>query len=322
MGFDRRGWMSRAATVALFLCLGLPQGCRCGDSGGGIVATVDGYPISFQEFWEEFKNRYDDVADPSTLPSDVLLQMKVEVLSDVVRRRILLQEAHRRQIHVPEELLTARLAQLRDGYSGLAFEKILLKHRQDPELFERAVTEQLMMEALYREVTSDAADVTEEEIGSYYDDHLDEFLVPETVRMRQMIVKDRARAMDLLQRLRKGQDFSTLAAEHARVPGGEEPGRLETYRRGELPEVLEVLAFSAETGRVTGPVETPYGFHLVRVEETVPAQLSSLDDVREEIRTRLRQERQEREYARWVLGKVRESDIRVHESLEEAILTP
>jgi len=322
MRIDR--WIRRAAVAAaLVFGLGLVQGCRCRDSGGGNVATVNGDPVSFAEFWEEFRNRYDDVVDLSTLRSEVLLQMKAEVLRDLVRRRLLLQEAQRRGILVTEEVLSDRTARIRNGYSDPMFQKILLEYRQDPEQFRRALTEQLMMEALYRQVTADAGGVTEEEIGAYYDDRLEEFLVPETARMRQLVVRDRDVAMDLLRRLRsKGEDFSALAAEHALLPEVESPGRLEGYRMGELPEALEELAFSADLGRVAGPVETPYGFHLILVEERVPAHLPSLDEVREEIRSRLLEERREQVYARWVQGKVRESVIRVHPSLRDAMMGP
>jgi parvulin-like peptidyl-prolyl isomerase len=168
-------------------------------------------------------------------------------------------------------------------------------------------------------VVAAAKEVTQEEIGLFYDDHLDEFLLPETVRMRQMVVKDLSLARNLLWKLRKGMAFSDLAGEQARGLEDEEPGSLETYRRGELPEALEIVAFSAQIGRPAGPVETPYGFHLIRVEEKVPAHLPALDEVREEIVNRLRREREEHEYALWIDKQIRNSDIQVHDSLKGAM---
>jgi peptidyl-prolyl cis-trans isomerase C len=319
-----RPWIARAAVAAaLVFCLGLVQACRCRDSGSGDVATVDGHPIPFSEFWEEFKNRYDDVADLSTLHPDVLLLMKAEVLRDLVRWRLLLEEARQRGIRVSEEALSARMVQIRNGYTGPMFQKILLEYRQDPEQFRRAVTEQLVMEALYREVTAGVEAVSEDEIRAYYDENLDEFLVPETVWMRQLIVQDRDVARKLLGKLRgRGEDFPALAAEHSRLPGIENPGGLESYRRGDLPEALEDSAFSAEVGRVAGPVETPYGVHLIRVENRIPGHLPSLDDVREEIRVRLEEERREQTYAGWIQTRVLDADIRVHPSMKDAMLGP
>ncbi len=313
-------WLNRwAMVVILYLCFGMLQGCRCQETVETNVATVNGYAISFKEFWDHFKGRYDEVTDPSTLQPDVLLRMKAEVLSDLIRRRLLLQEARKRDIHVPEEQVNARVEQIREGYPGLAFQKVLLEHQQDSEQFRQALEEQLIMEMLYRQVVMSAGKVTEAEIGSYYDDHLDEFLVPETVRMRQLVVKDQALAKKLLWKIRKGQDFSVLAGEQTQVLDEEKPGSLETYRRGELPEALEAVAFSAKKGQVTGPVESPYGFHLIRVEEKVPAHLPALEEVREKISKQLQLEREEQEYARWIENRIMRSQIKVHESLRGAM---
>jgi parvulin-like peptidyl-prolyl isomerase len=311
---------TRALAAAGFLCLGLLQGCRCREDGSGIVARVNGEPISFAEFWDEFKSRYEEVTDLSTLPPEEVLGMKGEALSDLIRKVILLQEARKRGIRMPAEALDERIEEISKGYPGKTFQKFLLNHQQDEDLFRKAVEEQGMIEALYREVVAEVGDVTEEEIAAYYDDNLDEFLVPETVRMRQLLVKDRALAWGLLDRLRRGEDFATLAREHASAMTQEHAGTLETYRRGELPRVLELIAFSADEGRVTGPVETPYGFHLFKVEGKVSAHLPALAEVREEIARSLRQQKEEDRYAQWVETLVGNSSLQVHESLKDAIL--
>jgi parvulin-like peptidyl-prolyl isomerase len=317
---NRARTRTQALAAAGILCLGLLHGCRCQEDGSGLVARVNGEPIPFREFWDEFKSRYEEAADPSTLPPEVVLGMKGEVLSDLIRKVILLQEARRRGIRVPAEVLDERIREIRKGYPEKTFQRLLLNYQQDEDLFRKAVEEQGMIEALYREVVAEAGDVTEEEIEAYYDDHLDEFLVPETVRMRQLLVKDRELAWKLLRRLRMGEDFAALAREHASAMEQEHAGELETYGRGELPRILELIAFSADEGRVTGPVETPYGFHLFKVEGKVPAHLPALAEVREEIARSLRRQKEEDRYAQWVETLVGNSSLQVHESLKGAIL--
>jgi len=308
----------------LAVCLCLLPACRGPDKAEAPwVARVDGDPVSFAEFWDEFKGRYEDAADPSTLQPGVLLRMKAEVLGDLIRRRLLLQEARRRGILVPEERLDERVERIRQGYPGHAFQRALLQQRQDPGQFRTAVREQMMLEELYRAVVAGVEPVTEQEIGAYYDDHLDMFLVPETVRMRQMQVKNLQRAMEIIRTVRSGEEFAARAAEQGKDPtSGEAPGRLASYQKGELPEAMAAAAFSAKERRATGPVETPYGFFLIWVEARVPAHLPALEEVREEIARRLLQEREEAAYARWMEQRTREAAIEVHESLRAAVQAP
>jgi len=306
--------------ACLFLCCLTAAGCRCSPEENQIVAWVNDAPISFVEFWGEFKSRYEGASDPGSLQPDVLAAMKGGVLSDMIRQRLLLQEARRREIRVPPEALAARIEEIRREYPGQAFEKVLLSHQQDEEQFRADVEKQMMLEELYREVVEGIGEVTDEEIGAYYDENLDEFLVPETVRMRQILVKDDVRAAAILKRVRKGEDFAALAGEYSQGSTGKTAGGLETYRKGELPEVLEQIAFTAKKGKVLGPVETYYGYHLIEVEDTEPAHLPPLEEVREEIERELRQQRQEERYESWVKDLVETSRIRVHDSLREAIL--
>jgi len=310
-----------APAMLWLICLCLLTGCRCQEAENGNVAWVNGDPISFVEFWDEFKQRYEGAVDPSTLQPAVLDTMKAGVLSDMIRQRLLLQEARRREILVPPEVLAARIDEIRREYSGEAFPTILLANRQDEESFRTAVKRQLMIEELYREVTETAGAVTDEEVGKYYDDHMDEFLVPETVRMRQILLEDLDQAAAVVKRLRKGEDFLTVVQAYDPGGAGAGDGEAETYRKGELPEALERAVFAARPGQISGPVETHYGVHVFRVEERIPAHLPPLAEVQERIKQKLGQQREEEQYQRWVQKLVENSRIQVHGSLKDAIMT-
>ena len=309
-----------ASCAWLVLCLFFLHGCLFQEKDEGRVAQVNGEAITFSEFWEEFKGRNEEVTDPSALPADTLQAMKASVLRDLIRRRLLLQEVQKRGITVPEDVLEARIQEIRKDYKGRMFEKSLLIHQKDYQQWREDIEEQIKLETLYKEVVGGAGEVTDEEIGEYYDYHLDEFLVPETVKMRQILVRNRPLADKIRKQLRKGGDFSQQAQQHSVAPLKETAGRLEAYRRGELPEALEEAAFSAKKGKVTPPVETYYGFHLLLVEEKTHAHLPSLVETRDRIERRLRQKKEEDQYHQWIRALLKGSDIKVHASLKQGIL--
>jgi peptidyl-prolyl cis-trans isomerase SurA len=83
----------------------------------------------------------------------------------------------------------------------------------------------------------------------------------------------RALAEDLLTRLREGEDFEQLARRYSEDPGTAElGGDLGWFRRGRMVQEFEEAAFSLPTGRVSGVVETEFGFHIIRVERSRPGE--------------------------------------------------
>ncbi len=91
--------------------------------------------------------------------------------------------------------------------------------------------------------------------------------------------KARQEALELKRQLEQGADFATLAREHSDDPGSaRRGGDLGWFGRGRMVEPFEKAAFSAPIGRVVGPVETRFGYHLIEVtgRSSVEVQIADL----------------------------------------------
>ncbi|TMA39876.1 MAG: hypothetical protein E6J79_01705 [Deltaproteobacteria bacterium] len=149
------------------------------------------------------------------------------------------------------------------------------------------------------------ADVPESAIGDYYELHKnDKFTEPEQVRARHILVKvasdagepakaaARKKAEDLLAKVRAGGDFAALARKNSDDPGSAaQGGDLGLFGRGTMTPAFESAAFALEAGKVSDVVETPFGFHVIKVEEHRPGGVKALDAARDEIVQALRAER-------------------------------
>ncbi|TVR97217.1 MAG: hypothetical protein EA406_10085 [Rhodospirillales bacterium] len=123
--------------------------------------------------------------------------------------------------------------------------------------------------------------VSEAEIRAAYEDRADEFFEPERRSLQQIVLADREAVDRALQRIRDGDDFLTVAEEEAGLtPDAVDLGTV--TRRSLLPALSEA-AFSVGAGEVADPVQSPIGWHLLKVTEVIEASTVPLADVRDEI---------------------------------------
>jgi peptidyl-prolyl cis-trans isomerase D len=152
--------------------------------------------------------------------------------------------------------------------------------------------------------TADAA-LSDEAVQAFYDrDGADRFSEPEQVAAHHILVKTsptatpeekaaaKKKADDLVTKLRGGADFAALAKESSDDPGSaEKGGDLGLFPRGRMVPAFDEAAFSQEVGKIGDPVETTFGYHVIRVDEHRQAGTKKLEDVRDEIVTELTKER-------------------------------
>lgn len=126
------------------------------------------------------------------------------------------------------------------------------------------------------------------EIAAYYDAHRQEFARPERVRLRQILVEQRAAADRAAKEIAAGTPFEEVAR---RLAKGEAGGFQGVLARADLPPAFADAIFSLRPGEVSRVLPAEYGFHLFQVVERLPAEVAPFDEVKEGIRARLRQER-------------------------------
>src|SRR5205085_4301273 len=107
---------------------------------------------------------------------------------------------------------------------------------------------------------------------------------PATISFRQIVIRpvpDSAarlrayqKAESLVVELRKGGDFAAAAKRFSGdSASASQGGELGWFRRGVMVKEFEDVAFRIRPGEISDPVETPFGFHIIRVERTQPAEI-------------------------------------------------
>lgn len=151
--------------------------------------------------------------------------------------------------------------------------------------------------------------VTADDVQTYYNQHRDEYRVPEQVNVRHILIKTppagpdgkvdqaaeqaaKTKAEDVLKQVKSGGDFAELAKKYSEDPGSaKNGGSLGSITRGRTVPEFEKVAFSLPKGGTSELVKSSYGFHIIRVDDKQEAHMKTLDEVKSQIEPQIRQQK-------------------------------
>jgi peptidyl-prolyl cis-trans isomerase C len=138
----------------------------------------------------------------------------------------------------------------------------------------------------------DLPPITDEQVKAYYDANGDKYSTT-TLKARHILVKDEAKARELHAQVKQAPDqFAELAkANSVDTASARKGGDLGFFGRGRMVPEFEVAAFALKSpGEISEVVKTPYGYHVIQLEERRDGEQKPFDQVKEQIRATLRNE--------------------------------
>ena len=84
-------------------------------------------------------------------------------------------------------------------------------------------------------------------------------------RARHILVKSKEECEKLKADIEKGADFAKVAKAHSQCPSGKSGGDLGEFERGQMVPEFDTVVFTADIGKVHGPVRTQFGYHLIEI---------------------------------------------------------
>jgi peptidyl-prolyl cis-trans isomerase C len=195
---------------------------------------------------------------------------------------------------------------------GLDKKKEILVRVED---FKRA----MVIDALLEEELRGKDEVSDSEVQKYYQENQDRFTEPREVRIRHIVVNSEPILKEVLMKLSKGEGFEKLASTYNIDKSREDGGNLGYIRRGQLAPSFaqfEEAVFSLRRkGEVSEVVKTPYGYHLIELEDRRGTALRPFDQVREKIRFFLQSKKKQDAYLQYVKEAKSRAKIVVNEKL-------
>ncbi len=276
----------------------------------GDALRVNGEAVSyqrFQGFYVEYRNSKGVQVGARGDQLELLTQLRKEAMDLMIEQVLVKQAAEREGIEADPGDVDRSVEELRSVFkTELSYTSKLQGEGYTEESYREHVASMMASKIYLDRIRADAADVSDAELERYYRDNEYRLTFPEQVRVRHILLTwkpmgtqdDRAairKQMEpILERAREGEDFAALAREfsddYATKNNGGDTG---LFHRGQMAPQFEEVAFALEPGEISEPVETSFGVHILKLEERLEERLVPLDEVREQLRDHVREEKME-----------------------------
>lgn len=267
----------------------------------GPVARVNGVEIPRADFTRQMdrtRARFER-AGRQIAPA-LETRLKENLIRKLVDDELIRQKAKAEGVTVAAEELGAKYEEHKKRFGSEEMYKSFLERTQQSEEDVKADLERnLLRDKLFAKLMEGQAP-TADDAKKYYEENKDKYKQREQVRASHILFKvgkndpeevkkqKLQKAKDVLALARKPKaDFAALAKEHSEGPTASKGGDLGAFSRGRMVKEFEDAAFSAKPGAIVGPVETKFGYHVIKVFEKLPERQRPLEEVQESILTSL-----------------------------------
>lgn len=260
---------------------------------GEIVARVNGEAITKAELY------------------DMMYQyVGPRVLDELILIRLVEQEAAAQGVTVPGEEIDAEVEAIAQQVGGTQQLELILS-QQGAGL--EQLRDEIRRTLLIRALLEPQIEVTDEEVRAFFEENADLFAQREMVRARHILVSTKEQAEELRRQLLDGADFATLAREHSSDAGSAaRGGDLGWFGRGVMVAPFEEAAFSLKVGEISEPVQSSFGYHLIKVEERAEAKPAEFNDqVAATIRELLAEEKMQQQLGTWLQSLRLQADVEI-----------
>ena len=170
-----------------------------------------------------------------------------------------------------EEIINARLFAIKGTEEGLDKSE---EYLDDIERYKKHALMKVTVDRMLEKL-----EVSDEDAQKFYDENSEQFTQPEQIRASHILVSDDVEMEKVLEELKAGEAFEDVARKYSTCPSSENGGDLGFFGAGQMVPEFEKVAFEMEIGKISDPVTTQFGVHVIRVDVKNPESKVPIEDV-------------------------------------------
>lgn len=271
--------------MTLALALLFLQSCKKAEGGAikksTVLAEVGDKKITYGEVEEFAQKQVSLISLQGQVPDENMMkELRKKALDHLVNMEIVQQELKKKGVTITDEDINQAYQEEIQRMGGEEqMNRLLAARGATAEDLKEIIKQRLPIFKLQDIVTADVPPATEDEARAYYDKNQQMFNAPERVHAYHILIKvsdnpsdeewaqAKKKAEEIAAKARqKGADFEALAKQFSEDPGSApNGGDLGYFRKGQMVPEFEGAAFSLPIGKVSAPVKTKFGYHIIKV---------------------------------------------------------
>ena len=268
----------------------------------GVAAEVNGHAITNGELERIYQTQYPEPIEGSN--EDQVMTQKLDLLGRLITNEIMWQRAEKLGITATDAEVETEVNKTRAPYTKEEFDKTLADRHMSMDDLKTQIRRELTVNKLINHEITSHISISDVDVANFFNANKAQFNPAEpTVHMAQILVtpapapvrnlknskaqnpnEARAKILDIMRRLQQGEDFSMLAQSYSEdpdsTPNGGDMGFVPTSGLEKLPPDVKKQIDAIQPGSISGIVQMPDGYRIIKVFEREPAGQRELTDPR------------------------------------------
>ncbi len=260
------------------------------------VATVNGEKISKAELEKAFNQA---IEASGMRPEDLSMEQKLsgygEILDELIVDKLVAKAAEK--LEVKDDEVVMEISKIKANFpSEEVFKQEMTRMGETDESMKTTIKRVLQQRRWMETQLAGKDKVGDDDAKKFYDTNQEEFKHPPLVRASHILIRipegaddkviaeKKAAAVAALARVKKGEDFAAVAKELSEEPGAKETGGdLNFFPKERMVPEFADAAFKMKEGEVSEPVQTKFGWHVIKVTGKKDAGVMPFDEVKEQV---------------------------------------
>lgn len=270
-----------------------------------IIAVVNDETITLKDLKEYLNAIYLQLVSDGKNEEEIhkiMTDYEINGIDQLIDDKLLVEEANKKQMQIRSKLIDDRLAQIKSHYpSEQEFLDALAADGLTVGDLKNRITDQLKKKYIIENEVRSKIQVNPQEVTDYYEKHSSEFRSAEKIDLDSVFVayKDNreeatTKANHALELLKQGKNFLEVAKEFSDAPS------IGLIEKGQLLPDLEKTIFKLQESEISSLVETDKGIYIFRANKKIPAKVSTLEEVKEQINNFLFQKKFQDQLGSWL----------------------
>jgi len=275
-----------------------------------IVAKVNGSLISIKDVESEVNRLISTSFYHGNVSEEKRGELRDKALDSLIERELQYQDALARGMKPDKQRVKEEMKRIRDKFkSKKEYKAALEKAGITEDQLRGQVEKGVLIQDVVNKSVIEPAHMSDEALKEHFEGNKSQYTQPESVKIRIISTRDRAKAEEAKSNLKAGEEFGAVAAKMSedqyRVTGGDAG----FIRRGKMFPVVEAEAFKMKPGEVSDLIKGEGIWFIVKVEEKQPERQLSFDEVRADLKKELESRRKIEFAEKWSLELHQKANI-------------